>query len=64
MKDARERKCQKDFIKFRFTSVVSNGNERPQCVICCEVLENGSFDVNKLMRHLKTKHGSLADRGA
>jgi hypothetical protein len=29
-----------------------------------EVLENGSFDVNKLMQRLKTKHGSLADREA
>jgi hypothetical protein len=32
-------------------------------VICCEVLANASFKVNKLIRHLKTKHDSLADRG-
>jgi hypothetical protein len=31
-------------------------------VICCEVLANESFKVNKLIRHLKTKHDSLADR--
>jgi hypothetical protein len=27
------------------------------------VLANESFKVNKLIRHLKTKHDSLADRG-
>jgi hypothetical protein len=32
-------------------------------VICCEVLANESLKVNKLIRHLKTKHCSLADRG-
>jgi hypothetical protein len=37
---------------------------RSAYVIYCEVLANESFDVNKLMLHLKTKHGSLADRGA
>jgi hypothetical protein len=30
-------------------------------VICCEVLANESFKVNKLIRHLKTKRDSLAD---
>jgi hypothetical protein len=32
-------------------------------VICCEVLANESFEVNKLIRRLKTKRDSLADRG-
>jgi hypothetical protein len=32
-------------------------------VIRCEVLANESFQVNKLIRHLKTKRDSLADRG-
>jgi hypothetical protein len=32
--------------------------------MCCEVLENVSFKVNTLMRHLKIKHGSLVDRSA
>jgi hypothetical protein len=47
-----------------FTSTVGNGKERLQCVICCEVLANESFNVNKLIKHLKIKHGSLADQGA
>jgi hypothetical protein len=61
LKDTRERKYLEELIKYRFTSIVINGEERPQCVICCEVLENESFKVNKLI-HLKTKHVSLADR--
>jgi hypothetical protein len=36
--------------------------EKKGHVICCEVLANESFKVNKLIRHLKTKHDSLADR--
>jgi predicted transcriptional regulator len=57
MKDMRKRKYQEDFIKVGFTSLVINGSERPQYIICFEVLANESFNVNKLMRHLKTKHG-------
>jgi hypothetical protein len=41
-----------------------NGYERPQGVICCEVLANEPLKANKSMRHLKTKHGSIADRSA
>jgi len=56
MKDTRKTKYQQDYYaKSGFTSVVINDNERPQCVICCEVLANESFKVNKLMRHLKAK---------
>jgi uncharacterized protein YhfF len=47
MKDTRKREYQEDFTKFGFTSVVTNGDERPQCVICCEVLANVSFNVNE-----------------
>jgi hypothetical protein len=63
LKDTRKRKYEEELIKYGFTSIVINREEIPQCVICCEVLENESFKVNKLIRHLKTKHGSLADRG-
>jgi hypothetical protein len=31
--------------------------------MCCDVLANESFKVNKLIRHLKTNCDSLADRG-
>jgi hypothetical protein len=60
---AGQRKYQEEFIKYGFTSIVISGEEWPQCVICCEVPANESFKVNNLIRHLKTKHDSLADRG-
>jgi hypothetical protein len=63
LKYTRKRKYQEKLIKNGFTSIVINGEERPHGVICCEVLVNESFKANKLIRHLKTKHDSLADRG-
>jgi hypothetical protein len=60
LKDMTKRKYQEEFIKFGFTSIITMEEERPQCMICCEVLSNESFKVNKLI-HLKTKYDSLAD---
>jgi hypothetical protein len=62
LKDTRKRKYQEELIKHGFTSIVINREESPQCVMCCEVLANESFKVNKLIRHLKTTRNSLADR--
>jgi hypothetical protein len=63
LKDTRKGKYEEELVKYGFTSIVINREEIPQCVICCEVLANESFKVNKLIRHLKTKHDSLAHRG-
>jgi hypothetical protein len=49
MKDTMKRKYQEGFKKFVFTSIVTNGDERPQCVVYCEVLANESFNVNESM---------------
>jgi hypothetical protein len=49
LKDMRKRKYQEELIKYGFTSIVMNRERRPQCVKCCEVLENESFKVNKLI---------------
>jgi hypothetical protein len=40
IKGMRKGKYQEDFIKTGFISTVINGKEGPQCVICCEELEN------------------------
>ena len=45
-----------DFLKFGFTSVEVNGEVRPQCVLCLEVLAHSSLKEAKLQRHLKSKH--------
>jgi hypothetical protein len=39
-------KNQEEYIRYGFTSINVNGQERLQCVICCEVLEKESFEVN------------------
>ena len=45
-----------DFLKFGFTSVEVNGEVRPQCMLCLEVLAHSSLKEAKLQRHLKSKH--------
>jgi hypothetical protein len=39
-----------------------NGEERPWCVVCGEVLANNSFNARNLRRHLITKFESLANK--
>ena len=48
-----------DFLKFGFTSVEVNGEVRPQCVLCLEVLVHSSLKEAKLQWHLKSKHEYL-----
>jgi hypothetical protein len=57
----RVRKYQTDFLTFSFTYELINGEERPQCVVCGEVLTNNSFNARNLHKHLTTKHDSLAN---
>ena len=39
-----------------FSTVISNGIEKPQCVLCNAVLSAQSMKPSKLKRHLETKH--------
>jgi hypothetical protein len=56
------RKYQTDFLMFGFTCKFVNGEERPQCVVCSEVLANNSFNARHLRKHFSTKHESLANK--
>jgi tetrahydromethanopterin S-methyltransferase subunit F len=58
----RVRKYQTDFLTFGFTYQLVKVEERPQCVVCVEVLANNSFNARNLCRHLTTKHESLANK--
>lgn len=47
-----------NYLKYGFTVM----NNKPQCVICGEVLSRESMKPSKLMRHLSTKHNKDADK--
>ena len=57
-----KRKYSDDFLKWGFTDIVNAGVERPQCVVCLEVLAHESMKPAKLQRHLETKHPALKDK--
>ena len=51
-----------EYIKFGFTSLLRNGVEKPQCVLCNAVLSAESMKPFQLKRHLKTKHPQHAEK--
>jgi hypothetical protein len=61
-KNVKKRKYNDDFLRYGFTSIVTAGIEKPQCVICNEVLSAESMKPNKLKRHFDSKHLSFADK--
>lgn len=50
------------YLKFGFTLIKSNGEEKPQCVLCSEVLASTSLKPSKLRRHFETKHPSAINK--
>ncbi|XP_039180852.1 zinc finger BED domain-containing protein 5-like isoform X2 [Crotalus tigris] len=61
-KNIKKRKYNKDFLQYGFTSIISEGIEKPQCVICCKVLSAESMKPNKLKRHFDTNHPSFTSK--
>ena len=51
-----------EYIKFGFNSLLSNGVEKPQCVLCNVVLSAEPMKPFQLKRHLKTKHPQHAEK--
>ena len=54
----KKRKYSEEYLKFGFTSIVSNGTEKPRCVLCNVVLSAESLKTSKSKRHLETKHSN------
>lgn len=52
----KKRKYSEDYMKFGFTTIIVNGVDKPQCVLCGVVLSVESMKPSKLKRHLDTKH--------
>ena len=47
------------YIEYGFYFVVDRGVQKPQCVVCHEVLANSSMKPAKLKRHIEQKHPDL-----
>ena len=50
------------YLKCGFSYIEDNKGQKPQCVICNEVLANESMKPSKLRRHLETKHPACKDK--
>lgn len=61
-KNVKKRKYSEEFLQYGFTSIITAGIEKPQCVICCEVLSAESMKPNKLRCHFDSKHPSFASK--
>ena len=62
MESAKKRKYNEDYIKYGFTSILKEGQEIPQCVVCYKVLSEGSMTPSFLKRHLSGCCPDLADK--
>ena len=58
------RKYREEYIQYGFTCLIINEAQHPQCVVCTEVLAHESLKPVKMLRHLNTKHPSLATKPA
>ncbi|XP_042228307.1 zinc finger BED domain-containing protein 5-like [Homarus americanus] len=58
----KKRKYNDEYINYGFTSILADGIEKPQCVLCFKVLGNDSMRPSKLKHHLTTIHPQFAER--
>jgi hypothetical protein len=56
LKKRKNRKLDDSYLDFGFTSTEVNSEERPQCVLCMNVLASECMLPSKLKRHLETIH--------
>ena len=59
---SKKRAYSEEYLKYGFTSIILKGVEKPQCVICMEVLSAESMKPFQLKHHFETKHRDLRDR--
>ena len=61
-KRIKKRTYLEDYLQFGFTSIVTNGIEKPQCVICLKVLSAESMKPFQLKIHLEKEHANHTDK--
>ncbi|XP_029634925.1 zinc finger BED domain-containing protein 5-like [Octopus sinensis] len=57
-----KRRYEESYLSFGVTVLTAGGVEKPQCVLCFEVLAASSLKPSKLKRHLETKHPSAVNK--
>lgn len=62
MASTKKLKYDTSFLNFGFFVITSDGLQKPQCVVCFEVLAHTSLKPSKLKRHLESKHPDLVDK--
>ena len=58
----RKRKYSEELLKYGLTFIVEAGIEKPQCVICNEIISAESMKPNKMKRHFDAKHPIFAGK--
>ncbi|XP_043914064.1 zinc finger BED domain-containing protein 5-like [Protopterus annectens] len=58
----KKRKYSDGYLKYGFSYVGNEDCPKPQCVVCGEVLSNGSMKPSLLLRHLETKHANYKNK--
>jgi hypothetical protein len=56
------RRYDESYLKFGFIATGSDDQQKPQCVICSEVLSSASMKPSKLKRHQQTKHSETVKK--
>jgi hypothetical protein len=56
------RKYSEEYLSYGFSFVTIDNVPRPECVVCGEVLSNGSMKPSLLNRHLQTKHSDFKNK--
>ncbi len=58
----KKRKYSEEYISYGFISILADGIEKSQCVVCFTVLGNDSMRPSKLKHHLQTIHPQYAEK--
>lgn len=56
------RKYSEEYLCHGFSFITIDNVDKPECVICGEILANISMKPSQLTRHLITKHSDLKDK--
>ena len=60
--NTKKRTYSEDYLNFGFTSIISGGIEKSQCVICFKVLSAESMKPFQLKRHFENEHSDCKDK--